>query len=1250
MTVSKAGTSHTDAVLADLIDEIMQKQRRGEPVSLAAYAAEYPDHVQQLQELLPALQALADLSHSACRDGGSRSRAPGAASREGEEKAFRGGTLGDFRILGEIGRGGMGVVYEAEQISLGRRVALKVLPFAAVLDPRHLQRFKNEAQAAAALEHPNIVNVHAVGCERGVHYYAMQFIDGQTLAQVIEELRQQGEGGAWRVAGGGTRPPAELATEALPSSSSLTPSPSHPVTPSLPGPDTSPKAAISTQRSTRTPEFFRSVANLGIQAAEALEHAHQMGVVHRDIKPSNLMVDARGHLWIADFGLAQISAPSPLGGESRGEGASLTMTGDILGTLRYMSPEQAAGRSRVLDHHTDVYSLGLTLYELLALQPAFEGDDRQHLVRQILEADPPPPRQHNPSIPRDLETIVLKATAKEPSQRYASAQAFADDLRRFLEDKPIHARRPSLADRLGKWARRHKALVASAACIAATVLVATTLVALSQGELAGRRLRVQQGINDALAEVTRLRGQAQAAALGDQTALAQAREQLQRAVALAETGPAAPEVVAQVQGLLTELDQEQRDRQLLAALDKAWLARADMVGDRFATEASISVLRKALEAYGLPVGKGPPEDAAATIRTRSPAVRQELLAALEEWRAVARRVGVRWRKAAGGDLIDNVTPDSPAGRDGRLKPGDRVIGIGQGRDGAIVDTRAMAPSEVRKLWRGEPGTILRLNVIPKGGTEARIYEIERDPAVAWLKAVADAADTDPWRRRLREALDVADEAKQRAALEKLADEADVERQPARIVTRLADELAEVEAVDQAIALLRKVRQKHTSDFVANMRLALTLQQSKPPQLEEAVRFYTAAITLRPDSAGLHNNLANSLRGQGKLDEAVAEYREAIRLKPDYVFAHSNLGVTLYDQRKPEEAMAELREAIRLRRDYAAAHNNLGWMFYNQRKFEEAIGAFREAIRVQPHFADAHRNLGKLLIDQGKLTEAIAACREAIRLEPDSADAHNKLGCALARQGNRQEATAEYREAIRLQPDLADAHSNLGAALGEQAKRPEAIAECREAIRLKPDHAGAHYNLGMALFRQGKREDGITELRDAVRLEPDNGIFHCGLGDALRHRGNLDEAAAAYREAIRLKPDYAPAYNNFACLLLNAADSRWQQPAEAVELAKKAVALEPKSHPAWNTLGVAQYRAGDHKAAVETLGKAMEYTSGGDANDWLFLAMAHWQLGHKDEARTWYDKAVQWMEKNKPKDEELLRFRAEAAELLGIGKK
>jgi len=463
-----------ESLVGRVADEFLKRQERGERPDVEQFTARYPQAAPILRKVLSALafleQSLGDVS--------------GSAIGSGEAIA---GTLGDFRIMREIGRGGMGIVYEAEQISLGRRVALKVLPFAAALDAKHLQRFKNEAQAAAHLQHTNIVPVHYVGCERGVHFYAMQYIEGQTLAAVIHDLRQQGglEAVNNEVSAGaansladelicGRWAPGKQSSADSQRTGPYSPSPAGNAGPntgySASAADTSPKAALSTEQGATSPGFFRTVANLGIQAAEGLEHAHQLGIIHRDIKPANLLIEWRAggvnppNLWVTDFGLAHCQSQP-----------GLTMTGDLVGTLRYMSPEQALAKRVAVDARTDIYSLGVTLYELLTLEPAYNGKNREEVLRQIAFEEPRPPRRLNKTIPAELETVVLKAMAKNPEERYATSQELADDLGRYLEDKPIKARRPSLRQRAVKWSRRHKTVVRAAVLV--TLLLATGLVA-----------------------------------------------------------------------------------------------------------------------------------------------------------------------------------------------------------------------------------------------------------------------------------------------------------------------------------------------------------------------------------------------------------------------------------------------------------------------------------------------------------------------------------------------------------------------------------------------------------------------------------------------------------------------------------------------------------------------------------------------------------------------------------------------------
>ena len=442
-------------LIDELVESFVSRCRLGERPSIEEYAERYPDVASELRDLLPAVAAVEQSEGDAEIPSAAISN---SAVAEGPVKE-----LGDYQIIREIGRGGMGIVYEARQISLNRHVALKTLPFAAVLDQRLLKRFKNEAMAAAQLKHSNIVSVFAVGCERGIHFYAMEYIEGNTLADVIRNLRDADV----------LHAKPDLSSKQLESDVSdldgdETTSPSN-----SPGSNGSRikhrsaastigdlQAAISTQRSVKPTSYWRTIAQFIIEVAEALDYAHNEGIVHRDIKPSNLILDAGGRVWVTDFGLARIQSDP-----------GVTASGDLIGTLRYMSPEQVLAKRVVIDHRTDIYSLGATLYELMTLRPAFPSDQRQELLRQITLEDPRPPRRINKSVPAELETIAVKAMAKNPVDRYESAQHFADDLRRFINDEPIQARRPTKLQQTQKWARRHQAIVTSAAVSLAVLLV-----------------------------------------------------------------------------------------------------------------------------------------------------------------------------------------------------------------------------------------------------------------------------------------------------------------------------------------------------------------------------------------------------------------------------------------------------------------------------------------------------------------------------------------------------------------------------------------------------------------------------------------------------------------------------------------------------------------------------------------------------------------------------------------------------------
>ena len=599
-----------------LAAEFTARLRAGERPSIEEYATRQPDCAEQIRELFPTIAAMEQWkSQRESKSGGRATLGPVRLKQ-----------LGDFRMLREIGRGGMGIVYEAEQLSLNRRVAVKVLPKQALLDEKHLLRFRREARTAAKLHHTNIVPVLGIGEHDGFHFIVMQYIDGVSVDTIISYLAQmhnrasgtkgpqatppsssasslvdssadssssssaaaasapasaagmerratdpsapaeRGTGDAleytdtpWEPSGLATSPSRErrrsgriprvatdlrvenvtrailrgefqpstldsgdsLASSSTSSSSltvayvlpsarergesssgSATAEPvlgSDAATTSAVRPDAArsldfdfdlgdgdshePRADAAASLSSQPigATYWRSVARMGVQVADAMQYAHLQGTLHRDIKPANLLVDQRGMVWVADFGLAKAV-----------EQDDVSRTGDIVGTLRYMAPEQLMGQA---DKRSDIFSLGLTLYELLTFRPAYnEGERKRAWVQQHVTPDPPRPRKVISSVPRDLETIVLKAIDLDPQRRYQSAGQMADDLRRFLEDRPIRARQATAVEYVWRWCRRNPA-VASLSGLALLLLTAVTLIS-SIGY--ARTKALNESVNEAL--------------------------------------------------------------------------------------------------------------------------------------------------------------------------------------------------------------------------------------------------------------------------------------------------------------------------------------------------------------------------------------------------------------------------------------------------------------------------------------------------------------------------------------------------------------------------------------------------------------------------------------------------------------------------------------------------------------------------------------------------------------------------------
>jgi len=926
---------------------------------------------------------------------------------------------------------------------------------------------------------------------------------------------------------------------------------------------------------------------LFIPVCQAIQHAHQKGIIHRDIKPSNVLValyDGKPVPKVIDFGVAKAT------GQQLTEHTLVTGFGAVVGTLEYMSPEQAELNQLDIDTRSDIYSLGVLLYELLTGSTPLQKKRLKEaalleVLRVIREEEPPRPStrlsttDELPSVaanrglePKklsgivrgELDWIVMKALEKDRNRRYETANSLAMDILRYLNDEPVQACPPSGWYRFRKFARRNKAGFA----LAGLILFFIVLLGGGSGwvirDRAARRAQTATDMDRALRDAQALQEQ--------------------------RKWPEALALVKHAQALLTsggdeDLRQQVRDRvadlEMMVKVEDARLRWSTVKGDSFDFEESEAAYAKAFREYGVDIEALDPKAAGTLLQARD--IRVELAAALDGWARVLRRQG-------------------------------------------------------KSIWKD------RL-------------------------AAARAADPDLFRDRVREAVARGD----RKALEKLAEDNEITDLPPPTL----DLMAQVLGSQQAVALVSKALRQHPEDFWFNLLLANYLEKMQPAPLEEVIRYTSVAKALRPQSAIPYFKLGRALVEKGRADEAIAEWSEAIRLQ-DNALTRYNLGLALFEKRRLDEAEAHYRQAILLKKDYAEAHTGLGNVLSWQNKLDEAIAEYRQAIRLKKDYADAYTGLGGALKEQGKLDKAIAQYRLAISIKDDaaphvglgnaffakgqmkaaiaeyskaieksdSAEARTGLGAALASLNRLDEAIEEHKRALKIKKDCAEAHLNLGFALMGKRLLGEAIKEFREAARLAPKSAEVHANLGVALQENGDLEEAIKEHRLAIDLKKNDPGMHNNLAIALAASGRMNEAIAVLDKAVKSFPESPEVHNGLAWYLATCADAKFRDPARAVEAADKAVKLASANPDYWGTLGTARYRAKDWKGCIAALQECMTLKKGGDAYSWFFLAMARWQLGDKEQARQSFDQAVQWMDKNAQQNEELRRFRAEAAELLG----
>jgi eukaryotic-like serine/threonine-protein kinase len=1053
--------------LAEVLAQCSDRLNAGERLDVDRLLAEQPDLAEGLRVALDSMEVV-------------------ESSIRAEEQPA---TIGDFRILREIGRGGMGIVYEAWQVSLDRRVCLKVLPPALIADAKALARFELETLVAGRLEHPGIVSIYGKGVEGGAPYYAMEFVDGETLDRVSE--------------------------------------------------DVDPKRCLS-------------LAEAFLSAAEALQYAHQKGVIHRDLKPSNLILDRKGRLRILDFGLARLEGHQ-----------GLTLSGDFLGTPLYMSPEQAAANRAGLDHRTDIYSLGATFFEALTGQPPFRGKDARDTMSQILSLDPPSPRRLNPRVPRSLETIVLKCLRKDPAGRYGTAEALAQDLRRFIRGDAIEARPETRLEKAIRRLKREKWKALLVMC--AILLCITTAFLIRQGAAERRaandrlyRDLVLKSVVDLTWPVARTGPEGPAAPLPAdppvraglfEVALAEASEirggaliepveeaveRLRKAIEVSGARPDAHYHLARAFHL-KGLDQEAADE----------LSRA-LEGDP-AFVPALALRRAITERRGdgtLLASATPAEPIAADLQWGEAWIEAHRAAARRDWKAaVAASTALLRAEARGEGSFLGSSLEARLARGRALFEMDDL-------DGALEDFAA-----ARALWRDlvEPSIFL-----------GRTY---------YLKGRKDRAE-----EVFEEALDRPDSKNE------------VLLRVAGAYLRLADFEAGLRWAERAVE--SPVRERLRANLLASLGRG-----------EDALRSARRAVDLDPRAARSRETLGYVLCAAGSLDAAEKELRAAIDLDRKFFLAHLSLAQVLEKLGKTEEGRAEYEEALRIDPRATPALKKLGNLLYRQGKIEEAATQYRLASQLDPRDARSRSALGEALRKLGRSREAVEEHRQALQIDPRRADLHNNLAIALKDLGDLEGAAAALEKAIELEPMSARRHNVLGKFLATVMRKPAgAIAEYRKAIAVEPGYWPVHYNLMLSLTETGeseKAEEAAERARAILASGPEESLRDPETRAAYIHvldhlakfaakAGRIAAARQHVQKALEFQAPYvsrpeatARELNQYAAMLLECEPADLRDPRKALDPARRAVELSGRKDPEIiDTLAVALFETGDVQQAID----------------------------------------------------------------------
>ncbi len=885
---------------------------------------------------------------------------------------------GDFRIRREIGRGGMGRVFEAQQISLDRRVAVKTLHTESASSPHAVARFKQEASTAARLEHDGIVDVYAVGSDDNVHWFAMELVDGAPLDAVVAHCREV--------------PMGELRGRTL--------------LQAVESARRSNEESLRIDTGLYEQGHIEAVTEVVARVADALEHARSRGVIHRDVKPSNILLRVDGRVVLTDFGLAREEALP-----------SMTRSGEFAGTPYYVAPEQAQGRREEVDHRADLFSLGVTLYEMLTLRRPFEGHNSPEVLAAIIGREPADPRRYRRGLSNDLVAIVMKALEKRPDNRYQSAAEFAEDLRRFARHLPVNARAWTRRLRFSRWLRREPAKAALA--IALTVGVPTV------GGLGGYLLinRETFAAGAEVAESKRLEEELTAGFVAiTENFYERARESFARARLVR------PDSVEAVWGYVHALAQTGASDEALATLDEL----PDLVNRSAA-------LRRAREDCLLRLGER--DRALAMERVEPEDALGSFLEALS-WRSYS--IGNPNDEAARNRALrhaKHAVMAAPVARPVYHAVLARTASSAKQMDLALATANAMLEiwPDLDVMW-GTIGYVFSFHDLERAldaFDRALKYEPGHPPTVI-NKAIV-----------LRK-LGRPDEAT--ALFEDALNGADPDAVPARIYDKYAGHLATVGRVDDALAAYERAWEiAPRAQFAINHGATLMRRNRQ----DEACKVYARGVDAFPDHYLLLLAYGVGLYQADDLERAVEILRRACAARGEVDRSDAVLGSTLFRLERYDEASEVFERCLEWKPHHASMWFNFGNSLVWSERFEDAIAPLRRAIALEPKHAKAAITLATALSAAGHTEEAVGAFRRSIVRFPAHVRQLQEQTRRLARRDYaRETARALAGLLVDLRPDDQPSHELLVGLLGREGDHGGLRAELDRWVRQRPDDPDA----------------------------------------------------------------------------------------------------------------------------------------------------------------------------------------------------